>query len=221
MTENKFEDKFFARKKQLFTNSSKEELERLKVDEVACFSITRTYIALKMVGDICRAFKKRYFRNIKKVIDAMACVGGNAIAFWNASVKTGWDVCAIEMNEVRFDMLSHNMLEGFDKQKNRKNLSLVKGDCLVELEKINADVVFLDPEWGGPDYKFQDQVSLSVGDTPLADVTKKLIQRFRMIAIKVPINFAFDTFVKEVGKTCFVDVKQYQRINMLILTQPY
>lgn len=221
MSEQKVEDKFLTRKGQLFTNASQEELERLQVDEVACFSVTRTYIALKMVGDICRAFKKRYFRNVKKVVDAMACVGGNTIAFWDASIKTGWNVCAIEMNEDRFDMLKHNMLEGFNKKRDRKDLLLVKGDCLEELDKIDADVVFLDPEWGGPDYKFQDQVSLSVGETPLADVVKKLIRRFRMIAIKAPINFALDTFVKEVDGACFIDVKKYQRIDMLILTQPY
>ncbi len=58
------------------------------------------------------------------------------------------------------------------------------------------DVVFLDPPWGGPDYKEcpLDSLHLFLSGQTMAEVCSSLTGAARFVCLKVPFNFAFSDF---------------------------
>ncbi|MGB6219552.1 methyltransferase domain-containing protein [Haloferula sp.] len=76
----------------------------------------------------------------RRVIDACAGAGGNAIGFARAGCK----VLAIEINPGRLAMAKHNAaLYGVADQ-----IEFVQGDARELLPKQDADLLFIDPPWG-------------------------------------------------------------------------
>ena len=55
-------------------------------------------------------------------------------------------------------------------------------------------MVFLDPPWGGPEYKAKSKVHLTLSDIPLLEVCEKLKFCCRYVAVKVPLNFDLEGF---------------------------
>jgi hypothetical protein len=77
----------------------------------------------------------------KRVIDACAGAGGNAIGF----ARAGCEVVAIEINENRLAMARHNaMLYGV-----ADRIEFIVGDACRLLPELNSDLLFIDPPWGG------------------------------------------------------------------------
>lgn len=89
-------------------------------------------------------------------------------------------------------MLSHNVnVYGL------QNVTIYHGDYTKLARTLVQDVVFLDPPWGGVHYKKHKQVPLFLSKSPISYVVSKLLRdRATLVVLKVPINFAFDTFFK-------------------------
>ncbi|KAJ8604119.1 hypothetical protein CTAYLR_001790 [Chrysophaeum taylorii] len=100
------------------------------------------------------------------IIDATACVGGNAFQF--ASVFSR--VVAIEIDDARCGMLRFNVdLLGLT------NVDVLKGDCVACLpdclRRHPGALVFVDPPWGGRGYRSRDLVDFRLAnDATLVDV---------------------------------------------------
>lgn len=77
----------------------------------------------------------------KRVIDACAGAGGNAIGF----ARAGSMVVAIEIDENRLAMARHNAtLYGV-----ADRIEFIVGDACRLLPQLDADLLFIDPPWGG------------------------------------------------------------------------
>ncbi|KAL9237967.1 hypothetical protein vseg_012453 [Gypsophila vaccaria] len=106
----------------------------ISMDEEGWFSVTPEAIA-KHQALCCGG---------ATVIDCFTGVGGNAIQF----AKTSKHVIAIDIDPNRIDYAYHNAaIYGV-----QDNIDFVLGDSLSMASKLKADVVFLSPPWGGPDY---------------------------------------------------------------------
>jgi predicted RNA methylase len=70
-----------------------------------------------------------------------------------------------------------------------KNVSAYRADYTEMYNTIEQDVVYIDPPWGGPDYKDQSMISLTLGQYDLSEVCNMLHDHVKVIALKVPNNF--------------------------------
>lgn len=178
----------------------------LMLDEEAFYSTTDQLTANKIAKILVRIVSPT-----ATVTDATACIGGATLAFANVFSR----VNAIEIDRTRYDYLCHNMfiLGHTDK------VRCMHGDAIRICQDLQQDVIFLDPPWGGPEYKSMDRVSLFLSGMPLADVCRKLSHATRYIAIKVPTNFDEAGFRSSVEGFARVVVRdtQLRKMNLLVI----
>jgi 16S rRNA G966 N2-methylase RsmD len=156
---------------------------RLKLDEESLYSTTDQMTAEKITKDILR-----FVPRTSSITDATACIGGTALAF----SKEFAYVNAIELNDVRFKYLVHNLHE-----LHAVNVNCIRGDSLEECTKLDQQVIFIDPPWGGPEYKNKTRVSLSMCNVSLSSICHTLYNHTAYIVIKVPTNFDEESFVQD------------------------
>jgi hypothetical protein len=54
---------------------------------------------------------------------------------------------------------------------------------------LRQDLVFLDPPWGGTDYKKTNSIDLFLDDVNVIDIINSLYHNTRYIAMKIPNNY--------------------------------
>lgn len=67
----------------------------------------------------------------------------------------------------------------------------ILGDFFIEAPKIKADGVFIDPPWGGPEYKALEGFKLNNFFPDGSEILKLSFKYFRKVALKVPDFFDF------------------------------
>ena len=159
---------------------------QLRFDEEAFFSTTDQLTADRISKSILT-----FIPRTSLVVDATACIGGNTYSFAQNFAR----VRAYEVDPRRAEMLAHNMrVLGV-----AHNTQVMCGDAvkLCRREGV-SDLVFIDPPWGGPEYKNQAEIDLYMADNvPLARFCQQIVPYTSYISIKVPKNFARDRFVRE------------------------
>jgi len=154
----------------------------LKLDDESLYSTTDQLTADRITKDILKFVPKT-----STITDATACIGGTAFAF----SKEFQHVYAIELNSTRFQYLQHNMTA-----LNVTNVQSIGGDALDICTRLTQDVIFIDPPWGGPEYKNVPCLSLYLSGIPLRDVCRWMHPHANYIVIKVPTNFDEAQFVE-------------------------
>jgi 16S rRNA G966 N2-methylase RsmD len=131
------------------------------------------------------------------IIDYTAGVGGNILSF----CKFFQYVYAIEIDKLRCDYLINNIdIYGY------KNISVIN-DCAIKIHnnkliEINPSVIFLDPPWGGNDYKNSDILLLKLGEMKIEELIIDICNKFslsnieftknncnKLIILKLPRNY--------------------------------
>ena len=179
--------------------------QKLLFDDESLYSTTDQLTAEKVAKDIARSTSCDMV-----ITDATACVGGSAYAFSRIFKK----VNAVELDAQRFEYLVKNMNALGAK------VECVQGDMLDVCKEINQDIIFLDPPWGGPDYKNEKSVSLMLSDLPLSEVCRRLQFCAKYFAMKVPVNFDEEVFLQDT-KTFLTLVHrntQLRKMNLLIFS---
>ena len=167
----------------LFRFISVEKRRQLKLDDEAFYSVTDQYTADRISKDILRVFP-----NLQVITDATACIGGNTYSFSKFFPK----VNAIEVDPLRYQYLQHNM-----KVLETLNVELHLSDLLIACHRLYQDLIFIDPPWGGPDYKSKEAIDLFISDVELSEVCEHIKDTTKYIAIKVPTNFNEVQFVEK------------------------
>jgi len=122
--------KYWAQRYRLFSRFD----DGIKMDKEGWFSVTPERIA-KHIAERCRC---------DLIIDAFCGVGGNAIQF----AFTCERVIAIDIDPVKITLAHHNAtVYGVEDR-----IEFIVGDYMKLIPHLKADVVFLSPPWGGPDY---------------------------------------------------------------------
>jgi len=122
--------KYWAQRYRYFSRYD----EGIKMDREGWFSVTPEKIA-EHIAERCQC---------DVIVDAFCGVGGKAIQF----AFTCEHVIAIDIDPIRLDYARHNArVYGVEER-----ISFVLGDFYKLAPYLKADVVFLSPPWGGPDY---------------------------------------------------------------------
>ena len=171
------DDKFYINNKiarifpvlKNFNNFSK-----IKIDEDSFCYITIREIA-EIISKIICYHLLEYNLNPQKstIIDYTAGVGGNILSFG----KYFKSIYAIEIDELRADYLKNNIgVYGY------KNITVVN-KCAIEFNNIdlitlNPNVVFVDPPWGGSNYKNNENLTLSLGNVQMEELVVDIVKKF-------------------------------------------
>ena len=120
----------------------------------------------------------KYTHNNITITDAAAGIGGNSVQF----CKDFKNVISIENNYDVFNILKKNL------KKFKNNKSYISS--FNDIKYItNQDVIFIDPPWGGNDYKLKKKINLYLDDLDIISIINTLYYRTQIIMLKIPNNF--------------------------------
>jgi 16S rRNA G966 N2-methylase RsmD len=168
----------------LFPQKEGIDYSKLKITEEGSYSITRRRDAERIMNILNATFK-----NIKDltITDVTACIGGDTLNF----ALRFKHVHSIELNTENFEALTNNVqVYGCN------NVTLHNADS-VKLFNWNTHVLYLDPPWGGKDYKQHKDLDLYMSDKRLDQWLEEILHRKnrpQYIVLKLPSNYNFKRF---------------------------
>ena len=175
--------------KRLFTEPPKLlQYSNIQMTNESVKMITPYKIADLITFQLNKLFVKRYKRNISKLVDATASVGGNTISF----ARHFNQVIAIEIKEKTFQMLNDNLQIYALSNVITKNIDFID---YIDHIPIDTDVVFIDPPWFteslvGSWYNKKINNNLSLSGISIETIKNKLLDRYNVfVVIKAPKYF--------------------------------
>lgn len=176
--------------------------QQIRLDEEALYSVTDQATADKITLELLKVVPATAI-----LTDGTACIGGNTFSFSRSFQR----VNAVELEPTKFRYLKHNMeVLGVE------NVSCYSGDILEYVNLLDQSLLFLDPPWGGPDYKQKQRVHLSLSGVPLDEVCRRFAPTTTYIALKTPTNFHIEEFMEKT-RDCLALVAMNQRLRKLHL----
>ena len=163
----------------------------LKIDKVGEYSISRPYDAYIISNLIKMYIIEKELGKDLIITDATSCVGGNTISFCNFFNK----VNAIEIDQKRFSYLCNNLkIYNFTNKTN-----LIKGNFLKIVPKINQDIIFIDPPWGGKEYYKSKSMDITVSEFEISEIAYNFLDKkyCKLIVLKLPYNYNLNNFNKK------------------------
>ncbi len=188
-------------------------IPQVQIDNEGLYSVTNGIIANETSEYILEEYQKHFHAIPHTVTDAMACVGGNSISF----AKYFSRVNVVEIDPFRSAMLEHNLqlANVFHKTHLYANT-----DYLTVMNTLQQDIIFFDPPWGGPDYKYKSLVDLYIGPKNINHVFSELMTqtppRANMIVLKAPLNFHKDA-LEEMCRTTQCRISFQKRMSKMQL----
>ncbi|XP_049638365.1 trimethylguanosine synthase [Suncus etruscus] len=183
--------KYWAQRYRLFSRFD----DGIKLDREGWFSVTPEKIAEHIADRVSQSF------DCDTIVDAFCGVGGNTIQF----ALTGKRVIAIDIDPAKID-LARNNAEVYGVA---DKVEFVCGDFLLLAEQLKADVVFLSPPWGGPDYATAEIFDIRTMMSPDGFEVFRLSQKItNNIVYFLPRNADVDQVASLAGPGGQVEIEQ-------------
>lgn len=171
---------------------------KVKFDRESLHYISKRNDAEIITGIIIKHLQEFNINPKNAVItDAMAGIGGNTISF-GMMFKY---VHSIEVNNIWYDCLKNNT-----SIYNLKNIFTYNKDCLDVIPNIlDHDVMFLDPPWGGKNYKKIINMKIVVSNVELEDLCLSIFSSTKMkkcpslVVLKLPLNYNIKHFFNKLN----------------------
>jgi 16S rRNA G966 N2-methylase RsmD len=102
-------------------------------------------------------------------------------------------ITAIELDKCTYKALKYNIKEF----KMTKNIKSYNTDSLTYLQNLNSDksfdFIYIDPPWGGPEYKKEIDLKLSLSDIDIHDIIDDIFNKniTDTVFLKGPTNFKY------------------------------
>jgi tRNA/tmRNA/rRNA uracil-C5-methylase (TrmA/RlmC/RlmD family) len=171
---NKIIDDVFNLKVRGF--ATEEDKSKIQLSNIGLYSVTD----YKTADMISQKIKEYFNTNDIIVTDGTANMGGNTISFG----KYFKHVNAIEIVPLHCDIVKNNI----DAHK-LDNIQVICGDFLEKYKTLKQDVIFLDPPWGGKNYKEEKSLDLFLSGRNLIYIVNDLINYAKLLVLKVPRNY--------------------------------
>lgn len=190
----------------IFPNKSGINLSDYQLTNIGVYSV----INKKDSNIISKTIKSYFPKNEKLTItDATSNMGGMVMVFGDHFDK----VNAVEIVPYHCKVLEHN-LSIYHPDKMNKTINIHCMDYLDVATKLNQDIVFFDPPWGGKDYINKSQImDLYLDEIPIEKIVRLLLEKgVKLVVIRVPRNYNFvkifslayqvkiDTFINQIKK---------------------
>jgi 16S rRNA G966 N2-methylase RsmD len=187
---------------------NKDVLKNIKIDKESV-----SYISSPVYAEKISKIILNHTRTNKIIItDCTSGCGGDTLSFLNKFKK----VYSIEKNIIRFSYLLNN-IKAYNFTKNSR---LYCGNFLDLIKTINDhDVLYLDPPWGGKDYKKIRNLKLSINNIPLENILEDFINNAKkipnFIIVKLPNNYDLKYLYDKLSP--FTRIFMYNLKKMLII----
>ena len=155
-------------------------LDLVKIDEPSCKYISNKKDALSITKIIMKNVKEPLDK--LTITDATAGVGGNSLSFASKFAH---------VNSVELDSLRAGYLKSNADTYNFKNITVYNNDYTKIYTELKQDVVFMDPPWGGSDYKTKKNLQFRLGDIRIENLCNKLLEKnlAKYVVLKLPFNY--------------------------------
>lgn len=184
---------------------SKEKATRLQIDnESLCYISLREHAEsiTKIILNHVKLLNLGSAKNLT-ITDATAGVGGNTLSF----ASTFKSVNAIELDKDRALMLRNNV-DVYE----YNNVIVINDDCVNILKDINSHIVFIDPPWGGSDYKNFKTLRLTLSGVSIEKLINRVLKRDlpKIIVLKLPKNYDINYLYQKINSDTifFHDLKR-------------
>jgi 16S rRNA G966 N2-methylase RsmD len=127
---------------------------------------------------------KLYIKKTNTITDATACIGGNSFFFQKDFKLTN----IVEKDQNVFNTLIKNT--------NFLHCNYYNCSYLHIMYILRQDLVFLDPPWGGSEYKKNNKLDLFLDNVNIIDIINNLYHHAKYIAVKVPNNYNIEKINK-------------------------
>lgn len=166
----------------LFPRKEGLDYSRLKTTDEGSYSITRRRDAERIINIL-----KAVFPLLKQmtITDSTACIGGDTLNFASHFAH----VHSIELKSDNFKALTNNVeTYGF------QNVTLHHADA-TKLFNWNTHILYVDPPWGGKDYRKHETLDLFLSEKRLDVWLEEILMRRNRpnyIILKLPVNYNFN-----------------------------
>ena len=191
------------------------DMKDIQVTEEGKYSYTK-----QKDGEKTIQFLKRYISslNTRSILDGTGNIGGDTILF-GLHFHT---VHSIELDPDNFKALTHNV-----SLYKLKNVNLHEGDTTELYKEYPSDILYLDPPWGGPDYKEKKELDLWLGshrvDVFLRDsvLAKEALWKPVWIVLKLPFNYKWDRLdmLEGIESMHTLSIRNYKIVIMKVITE--
>lgn len=137
------------------------------------------------VADVRQAYRRWFPDGVQTVIDATAHIGVDTLCLQQAFPRA--HLQAYEKDPAAFACLRQNV----------PNVTLHCEDAvsLLTQDLRHVGLVYLDPPWGGHEYKNHVKMQLTLANHPILQFKDQLLRNgAQAVVIKVPINFDFGPY---------------------------
>ena len=144
--------------------------------------------------------------------DATANIGGNTISFYLNGID---QVNAVEIDPLTSEILKHNL-----RVYKLPTDTVYCQNYLDVYQLLDQDIVFLDPPWGGPDYKKSNSIDLYLDGQSssskahnIIDICATLMEQKKttLIVLKLPINYNLPGLIARMPNRNFLTHKIYRK----------
>ena len=168
------------------------DYNKLRITDEGKYSLTKQSDSLAIIKAMQNVMGQDNLGGLT-ILDGTANVGGDTIRFGMNFNK----VISVELNVENFDVLRNNV-DVFELQ---NKVELINGDITKVWNDVQTftDVLFLDPPWGGKDYRGDEEevLNLFLSGMSISEFVGKVLlspHRPSYIFIKLPVNYNLNSF---------------------------
>jgi 16S rRNA G966 N2-methylase RsmD len=183
-----------------------EDYNKLQIDYIGKYSIT-----IPKIADLITDIIYRLVNTTDIIItDCTSGVGGNIFSFSNKFKF----VNAIEIDKTRYNMLENNIqIYGL------KNIQTFNLNCLDIIFSLQQDIIFIDPPWGGKEYKLESNIKLNLGNIPIECLTNMLLNNkaCKYVVLKLPINYDINYIKNNINEDKKIIIYKLNKMLIIII----
>lgn len=193
------DSKCVERMKWLFSDLPEEKRVMIKMNEVAFFSVTPAVYADE-VARMMRTVLALLGKPPYAVIDGTACVGGDTRLLAKHFDMT----VAIERDPETYALLQDNLTTwGVDAKTISGDTAALIPQFWTLIGAVATFSLYLDPPWGGVDYRSQTDIQLTLGSLAVEDVVNRAFEAhlsMKLAVLKLPRNYNCGYLFRKLGK---------------------
>ena len=170
--------------------NNKDESKEFLLTDIGKYSISKPHLAewisLKIIE--CLQLNVEEIKNKMTITDATAGLGGDLFTFSKYFKK----VNGVEQNSIHYNVLQHNL-----EQLEYTNVTLYNDNYNNLYNKLDNNIVFIDPPWGGNNSKRYKYLNLYLDGKNISTIINNLYKiNIEHLFLKIPYNFNFSLLIK-------------------------
>jgi len=192
---------------KLFIKDDKIKYNDLKISNIGIYSITRPDMATK----ICKEIHKLMNTFDVTITDALGNVGGMTMSLAKHFTKINTcEIIPLHCSIIKNNLQVYNL---------ENKVNIINDDYMNIMFKLEQDIIFFDPPWGGAKYKNEDGFVLGINNVNIYCIINKLLDHAKYILLLIPYNYSSMDLLKIYStiQIIYLDEEKYLRSHRLVI----